>query len=43
MLTSTGEHPLSTVAGMEANALAHGRLHIATWIGVAVGSGLARG
>src|SRR5688500_14296634 len=40
MLTSTGEHPMSTVAGLEANTLADGVFHLATWACVAVGSAL---
>jgi uncharacterized membrane protein len=40
MLTSTGDHPMTTVAGLEANTLADGFFHLATWILVAVGSGL---
>jgi hypothetical protein len=34
MLTGIGEHPLSTVAGLEGQHLVHDRLHIATGIGV---------
>lgn len=40
MLTSTGEHPMSTVAGLEANTLADGVFHLATWACVAIGSAL---
>src|SRR3954468_1906805 len=36
MLTSTGDHPHDTVAGLEANTLADGFFHLATWIFVAV-------
>jgi uncharacterized membrane protein len=36
MLTSTGEFPSKTVAGLEANTLADGFFHLATWIFVAV-------
>jgi uncharacterized membrane protein len=36
MLTSTGDHPRDTVAGLEANTLADGFFHLATWIFVAV-------
>jgi uncharacterized membrane protein len=32
MLTSTGEHPATTVKGLEANTLADGLFHGATWI-----------
>jgi uncharacterized membrane protein len=31
MLTGTGEHPSTTVAGLEANTLADGLFHLATW------------
>jgi uncharacterized membrane protein len=31
MLTDTGEHPATTVAGLEANTLADGFFHLATW------------
>jgi len=40
MLTSTGEQPMTTVAGLEANTLADGLFHTATWLCVAVGSWL---
>jgi uncharacterized membrane protein len=40
MLTSTGSYPMTTVAGLEANTLADGFFHVATWIFVAVGSWL---
>jgi uncharacterized membrane protein len=40
MLTSTGEQPMTTVAGLEANTLADGLFHVATWVCVAVGSWL---
>jgi uncharacterized membrane protein len=36
MLTDTGDHPSSTVAGLEANTLADGFFHLATWFLVAV-------
>lgn len=32
MLTDTGDHPRDTVAGLEANTLADGFFHLATWI-----------
>jgi len=32
MLTDTGDHPASTVAGLEANTLADGFFHLATWL-----------
>lgn len=37
MLTSTGEYPATTVAGLEANTLADGLFHAAAWVAVAVG------
>jgi uncharacterized membrane protein len=40
MLTSTAGHPMTTVAGLEANTLADGFFHVATWIIVAAGSWL---
>lgn len=36
MLTDTGDHPSNTVAGLEANTLADGFFHLATWAFVAV-------
>jgi uncharacterized membrane protein len=36
MLTATGDHPSDTVAGLEANTLADGLFHLATWFLVAV-------
>ena len=35
MLTATGDHPSDTVAGLEANTLADGLFHLATWFLVA--------
>ena len=35
LLTDTGEHPMTTVAGLEANTLADGLFHVATWALVA--------
>jgi uncharacterized membrane protein len=35
MLTSTGDHPATTVAGLEDNTLADGFFHLATWFLVA--------
>jgi uncharacterized membrane protein len=35
MLTATGDHPSNTVAGLEANTLADGFFHLATWVLVA--------
>jgi uncharacterized membrane protein len=40
MLTSTSGHPMTTVAGLEANTLADGFFHLATWVLVAAGSAL---
>ena len=40
MLTSTGDYPMTTVAGLEANTLADGFFHVATWLFVAAGSWL---
>jgi uncharacterized membrane protein len=40
MLTATADHPSSTVAGLEANTLADGFFHLATWILVVVGAGM---
>src|SRR3954454_20237148 len=40
MLTATEGHPMTTVAGLEANTLVDGLFHVATWILVAVGSWL---
>ncbi len=41
MLTDTGEHPASTVAGLEDNTLADGFFHLATWVLVVVATLLA--
>jgi uncharacterized membrane protein len=35
MLTDTGDHPSDTVVGLEANTLADGFFHLATWVLVA--------
>jgi uncharacterized membrane protein len=32
LLTDTGDHPATTVAGLEANTLADGFFHLATWL-----------
>jgi uncharacterized membrane protein len=40
LLTSTGEHPSTTVSGLEANTLADGFFHLATWVCVAVAAAL---
>ena len=37
MLTSEGDHPASTVAGLETNTLWDGLFHAATWLAVAAG------
>jgi uncharacterized membrane protein len=37
LLTDTGDHPASTVSGLEANTLADGFFHLATWVVVVVG------
>ena len=37
LLTSTGDHPATTVAGLEANTLADGLFHAATWLATASG------
>jgi uncharacterized membrane protein len=41
MLTDTGDHPATTVAGLEANTVADGFFHLATWLVVAAGMLLA--
>jgi len=41
MLTGTAAHPSTTVAGLEANTLADGFFHLATWIIVLVGTTMA--
>jgi uncharacterized membrane protein len=37
LLTSTGDHPAGTVAGLEANTLADGLFHAATWVAAFAG------
>ena len=37
MLTDTGDHPIDTVSGLEANTLADGLFHAATWVLVLTG------
>lgn len=37
MLTSTGDHPASTVKGLESNTMADGLFHGATWLLVVAG------
>ncbi len=41
MVSHTESHPTNTIAGLEANVLADGLFHVATWIFVAVGMVLA--
>jgi uncharacterized membrane protein len=41
MLTDTGDHPASTVDGLEANTLADGLFHLSTWVLVFLGVTLA--
>ncbi len=36
LLTDTGDHPMDTVSGLEANTLADGFFHLATWVLVIV-------
>jgi uncharacterized membrane protein len=36
LLTDTAEHPMTTVKGLEANTLADGVFHLATWVLVAI-------
>jgi uncharacterized membrane protein len=36
MLTGTGDHPATTVMGLEANTLADGFFHLATWVLIVV-------
>jgi uncharacterized membrane protein len=40
MLTDTGEHPATTVAGLEDNTLADGFFHLATWALLVAGTTL---
>ena len=40
MLSDTGEHPVGTVSGLEANTLADGFFHAATWVCTFVGTTL---
>lgn len=37
ILTGTGDHPVRTIAGLEANTLADGFFHLATWVLVVAG------
>jgi len=41
LLTDTGEHPATTVAGLEANTLADGLFHAVCWVFVVAGTILA--
>jgi uncharacterized membrane protein len=41
LLTDTGDYPATTVAGLEANTLADGLFHVATWLLVAAGAATA--
>ena len=41
MLSSTGSHPVTTVAGLEVNVLADGFFHVFTWVCVFSASLLA--
>ena len=40
MLTDTGQYPATTVAGLEANTLADGFFHLATWLLVGAATAL---
>ena len=40
LLSDTGEHPVTTVDGLEANTLADGLFHVSTWLFVATGIAL---
>jgi uncharacterized membrane protein len=37
MISHTDDHPVDTVAGLEANTLADGFFHVGTWVLVALG------
>ena len=37
LLSATGDHPVSTVSGLETNTLWDGLFHAATWVAVAAG------
>lgn len=37
MVSDTGDHPVDTVSGLEANTLADGFFHLGTWVLVALG------
>lgn len=40
MLSSTEEHPVTSLRGLEANTLADGLFHVATWLGVLIATTL---
>jgi len=41
LLTNTGDHPMTTVRGLEENTFADGLFHLSAWMFVAVGMALA--
>ena len=41
LLTDTGDHPMTTVRGLEDNTFADGLFHLATWVFVAAGMAMA--
>ena len=41
VLTATGDHPMTTVNGLEDNTLGDGLFHLSTWMFVAIGMALA--
>jgi uncharacterized membrane protein len=41
LVSDTGDHPVTTVEGLEANTLADGVFHLATWVLVTLGTLLA--
>jgi uncharacterized membrane protein len=43
LLTATGDHPATTVAGLEANTLGDGLFHVSTWIAAFAGVLLVTG
>ncbi len=40
LLSDTGDHPMTTVTGLEANTVADGFFHLSTWLFVAAGMAL---
>lgn len=40
LLSDTGDHPMTTVSGLEANTVADGLFHLSTWLFVAAGMAL---